>query len=298
MKDYAVTKTELGFFEVTPMPSEEELVEFYNETYYGDGVTATYSTSYTEQELSQKRLRAACTVELISKNLDSEPVAPKIRALEIGSGEGFVLQSFVNKGWTATGVDFQSAPVMAMNPQVISNFIEANPTEYLRTLLSKGDKFEVIVLQNVLEHVREPKRLMEMLLAAVTPKGCVLVQVPNDFSDLQTLAKKQGRIDTDYWFCPPQHLSYFNEQSLDNLVCSVGGKIVDGIGDFPIEMYLWGNESNYAVDKNLGKYAHSARVNLDLFVSQKGMDEYIDFYRSCFKVGLGRNLCAVIQRSK
>jgi len=182
-----------------------------------------------------------------------------------------------------------------MNPQVMKDFVEANPTEYLRNLINKGDKFDVIVLQNVLEHVRDPKNLMELLLTAITKNGCILVQVPNDFSDLQMLAKKQSRIDNEYWFCPPQHLTYFNEQSLNNFISSVGGKVVDGISDFPIEMYLWGNESNYAVDKTIGKHAHSARVNLDLFISQKGMDKYLDFYRSCYNVGIGRNLCAVIQ---
>jgi 2-polyprenyl-3-methyl-5-hydroxy-6-metoxy-1,4-benzoquinol methylase len=295
MDSYESKKIELGYVEVTPMPTEEELAKFYSETYYSDGVTATYQSSYTEQELSQKLLRAACTVELISKNLDSSVVDSEIRALEIGSGEGFIIQSFVDKGWRATGVDFQSAPVEAMNPQVMKDFVEANPTEYLRNLINKGDKFDVIVLQNVLEHVRDPKNLMELLLTAITKNGCILVQVPNDFSDLQMLAKKQSRIDNEYWFCPPQHLTYFNEQSLNNFISSVGGKVVDGISDFPIEMYLWGNESNYAVDKTIGKHAHSARVNLDLFISQKGMDKYLDFYRSCYNVGIGRNLCAVIQ---
>lgn len=295
MDSYKSKKMKLGYVAVTPMPTEEELAKFYKETYYSDGVTATYQSSYTDQELSQKRLRAACTIELISKNLDSGVVDSNVRALEIGSGEGFILQSFADKGWKATGVDFQSAPVEAMNPQVMKDFIEENPTEYLKNVINRGDKFDVIVLQNVLEHVRDPKKLMELLLVAITKNGCILVQVPNDFSDLQMLAKKQNRIDNEYWFSPPQHLSYFNQQSLENFISSVGGKIVDGISDFPIEMYLWGNVSNYAVDKTMGKHAHSARVNLDLFISQKGMDKYLDFYRSCYNVGLGRNLCAVIQ---
>jgi hypothetical protein len=139
---------------------------------------------------------------------------------------------------------------------------------------------------------------MGLLIEAIDDTGCILVQVPNDFSDLQGLAKQRGRIEHDYWFCPPQHLSYFNESSLRNFISSAGGQIVDGISDFPIELYLWGSRTNYATDKDMGKFAHGARVELDLFISRSGIERYLEFYRSCFKVGLGRNLCAVVRKDR
>jgi hypothetical protein len=181
-----------------------------------------------------------------------------------------------------------------MNPEVINNFVGSDPVEYLHGLIAADDKFDIINLQNVLEHVLNPRQLMEYLLVLISKNGCILVQVPNDFSDLQMLAKKQERIKGKYWFSPPQHLNYFNEHNLDDFISSVRGKVVDGISDFPIEMYLWASESNYAVDKRMGTYAHFARVNLDFF-SRKGIDKYLDFYRSCYNVELGRNLCAVIK---
>ena len=61
------------------------------------------------------------------------------------------------------------------------------------------------------------------------------------------------------------------------------------------EMYIWGNESNYTKNKAMGKLAHLARVELDLFLSRKGLDNYLDFYRACFKVGLGRNLSVILK---
>ena len=36
---------------------------------------------------------------------------------------------------------------------------------------------------------------------------------------------------------------------------------------------------------------------LDIKISQRGLENYVDFYRSVYKVGLGRNIIAVIKKA-
>lgn len=282
-----------GYVQAIPRPNQEELDTFYREIYYGEGVTATYHVSYSEDEIKQKRLRADCVVELLAQNCGN---AKSVDFLEVGCGEGFVLSSAAAKGWTVAGVDYQLAPVLAFNPEMAPLVAATDPNVYLNELIEKGIKKDVLVLQNVLEHVLDPEELLRKLQRLLTDDGCLLVQVPNDFSDFQTLADQQGRINRDYWFLPPQHLNYFNDRNLPEVAQACGFELVDGISDFPIEMYLWGNTENYVTDKTKGKFAHQARVSLDLFFSRNGLDKYLQFYRAAFQIGVGRNICAVLKK--
>jgi 2-polyprenyl-3-methyl-5-hydroxy-6-metoxy-1,4-benzoquinol methylase len=285
--------TPLGYVQAVPRPPQSELDEFYRNVYYSEGVTQTYQISYSEDEIRQKRLRADCLVELLAQNcVRPDPIG----FLEIGCGEGFVLRSAVDKGWEVAGVDYQLAPVRAFNPDMISRVDAVDPTVYLNDLVASGIKKDILVLQNVLEHVLDPEGLLHALRKILSDDGCLLIQVPNDFSELQELAGKQGRVDRDYWFSPPQHLNYFNEKNLSEVGKACGFELVDGIADFPIEMYLWGGAENYVTDKIKGKFAHQARVSLDLFFSRNGLDKYLQFYRAAFQIGVGRNICAVLKK--
>lgn len=283
-----------GYVQAVPRPQQAELDTFYRDIYYGEGVTATYHASYSEDEIKQKRLRADCVVELLAQNSHK---TKSLEFLEVGCGEGFVLRSAVAKGWNVSGVDYQSTPVQAFNPEVLTQVVATDPNAYLNGLIAKGVRKDVLVLQNVLEHVLQPEELLLKLQQLLTNDGCLLVQVPNDFSDLQALAHQQGRIDRDYWFLPPQHLSYFNAKNLVNVAKSCGFDVVDGVSDFPIEMYLWGAAENYVTDKTKGKFAHQARVSLDLFFSKSGLDKYLQFYRAAFQIGVGRNICAIMKKT-
>lgn len=281
-----------GYTRAHPLPSQEELDQFYQDLYYGENVTSTYQVEYSPDEILQKKLRADCTIELLSQNNQG---ASELSLLEVGCGEGFLLASSIAKKWKTTGVDYQIKPIQKFNPSVVSNVVEMEPNKYLDQLVSDGTKKDIIVLQNVLEHVLDPETLLTKLAGLMSDTGCLLVQVPNDFSDLQGLAQEQNLLTGEYWFSPPQHLNYFNENNIYNVVESCGLEIVDGIGDFPIEIYLWGGAENYAKNKQLGKYAHNARVSLDLFIARKGLEQYLNFYRGAFDVGLGRNLCVVLR---
>ncbi len=290
--EYKKKKMEHGYVQAVPRPSQAELDSFYREIYFSENVTSTYQVEYTPDELLQKRLRADCNVELISQHLDK---AGNISFLEIGCGEGFLVASSVARGWDTLGVDYQLQPVEHFNPEVVPQVIETNPSQYLEEQISSGAKKDIVAIQNVLEHVLDPVDLLKKISGLLTENGCLLVQVPNDFSALQLMARGQEVTNEDHWFVPPQHLNYFNDDNIGNFVNSCGFEVVDAVSDFPIEMYLWGNESNYTKDRDLGKFAHSARVNLDLFLARKGLEKYINFYRSAFQVGLGRNMCLILK---
>lgn len=292
MTDFQTKTTPLGYIEATPRPTQAELEKFYREQYYGAGVSATYHVRYSDDEIAQKNLRAETTVEAISQNLDSKT---DVSFLEVGSGEGFLLAAALKRGWTCRGVDFQRAPVETFNPAALPAFTEAHPGQFLDGLIARQEKFSVVALQNVLEHALEPDLLMQGIRGVLKPGGLFFVQVPNDFSRIQAAASAKGLITGDYWFLPPQHLNYFNTESLRSYVEERGFTVADAFADFPIEFYLWGGMSNYTKDKTLGPLAHRARVELDLLMAKSGVGKYLDFCRALHGVDMGRNICAILK---
>lgn len=285
-----------GEYRTSPVPSQDELDAFYRDVYYGSGVTATYAVTYTEDEMTQKRLRASATLEAIGDALPDSKEKPRI--LEIGAGEGFVLNEGKQRSLDIVGVDYQTSPVEKFNSDIIDLFVEADPNAFLAEKIAQGTEFDAVVLQNVLEHVRDPDKLLAEIGTILSPDGVLLVQVPNDFSALQALAMEQGRIEEETWFAPPQHLTYWNTECIGPYMNAQGYQIVDGFADFPIEMYLWGGTSNYVLDRENGPFAHKARVTLDLFASRKGLGAYMRFCRSLFEIGLGRNMAVVLRKTE
>jgi hypothetical protein len=119
--------------------------------------------------------------------------------------------------------------------------------------------------------------------------------VPNDDTALQSEALESGRIKQRHWFSPPQHLNYFNTDTIVSCAQAVGYGVADMFADFPIEFYLWGGVSNYVQDQPLGPLANQARLELDALLAARGTKAYLDFYRALANTGMGRNLVVVLR---
>jgi len=102
-------------------------------------------------------------------------------------------------------------------------------------------------------------------------------------------------VDHDYWFLPPQHLHYFNIDTIGPFMESVGFEVVDMFGDFPIELFLFHPGSNYAVNRENGPAAHRARVALDLLLAERGIENYYRFCQAMSACGIGRNVCVLVR---
>ena len=188
------------------------LDEFYQKLYFKQGVTVTYNKSYNKRETFLKKFRAELIINFISENLSKNK--KKIKFLEIGAGEGHLMMAGLKKKWLIKGVDYQSDPIQKFNKKVLSSFSESDPSKFISAEIKKKEKYDIVVIQNVLEHVLYPEKLILDLKKLINNNGLMLIQVPNDFSVTQLFAKKEKKISKEYWFLPPQHLNYFNSQNL------------------------------------------------------------------------------------
>ncbi len=247
----------LGFVQVDPLPTQEELACFYREQYFqtANSVSNSYDQEYTSEEYTYFENRGL-VCEHIWRSCQGERTG---RFFDVGCGEGFLVDFFHKRGWQVQCCDFSSYAITKHHPHLLDHFAQGDIFEHLERKLEQGETFDLINLANVLEHVREPLDLLSKLQRLLSKGGLIRLIVPNDFSPLQEMLVAKG-ITAETWFGPPDHLAYFTFDSLKRLLAEIGFTIKTMMADFPIEVFLFNEHSNYWKDRAKGKQAHLTRV--------------------------------------
>ncbi|MFZ3018224.1 MAG: class I SAM-dependent methyltransferase [Gallionella sp.] len=279
-----------NFISATPSPSPEELQKFYAELYYQAPQSSSYQESYDEMEMDYKRLK--CEALLFALR---QAGASGGTFLDVGTGEGFLMNAAHRQGLDVTGLDFSSFGVGKFFPELIKQHIAGDLYESLARLETEGKRYKICSSTNVLEHVIDPELFLKSIRGVMESEGLLAITVPNDFSELHQRLLKHEMIDREFWFCPPHHLHYFNATNLPKFFLNRGFEIVDAFSDFPIDLYLLHPGSNYVMDAKNGRAANRARMHHDLMIAKAGLDKYLELYRAMFKVGVGRNITVIVR---
>lgn len=128
------------------------------------------------------------------------------RLLDIGSGNGSFLKEAIRRGWKGSGLDpnpvwQEIQPSMGIRPRLGRFPDDLSPTE----------RYDVIAMLDVLEHMADPVSFLESARRHLSPGGIVFVQVPNLDS---LLIRLEGAANNN--FCPG-HWSYYDAGSLMRL---------------------------------------------------------------------------------
>jgi 2-polyprenyl-3-methyl-5-hydroxy-6-metoxy-1,4-benzoquinol methylase len=149
-------------------------------------------------------------------------VEPGQRVLELGTGPGTVTRILHDKGCKVTGVEMDPDTLATCAP-FCERTLQANLEDPLWWQPLEGEKFEVIICADVLEHLRDPRPLLEKLPVFLRDGGCVLMSLPNA-SHLTIVAsllggrfpyQKNGLLDNT-------HLKFYGREDLDALLRECG----------------------------------------------------------------------------
>ncbi len=282
-------KHPFGYLEPVEKPTAESLRAYYAEKYFQlsmGNYRASYSADelrYFEAKLKQKRKRLE----------DLRGSAPG-RLLDVGCGEGFALAHFERLGWQVEGLDYSLDGVSTMNSHVKAFVTTGDVNVLLEDRLQSSLRYDAVWLTNVLEHVLDPSQLLDRLRRIVAPGGLAVVTVPNDFSLFQQHLLNSGIVRQPYWIALPDHLAYFDKDSLVATSEATGWRCLDVLSEFPIEWYLLHSGSNYVRDRALGAEAHRARIAIENLLDRQPTAKVNAFYRAMADVGMGRNLVAFL----
>ena len=296
-----LTLSRYGYYEATRKPTSEELQKYYRDNYYQveDG---SYLLTYDGEELRYIRGQVAQRHRLMQSRgwLPEGPLS----LLDVGCGEGHALHYFSNLGWSVRGLDFSIAGCTQMNPGCLPWLTQGDVFENLDRLVNDSACYDLVMLDNVLEHVIDPPALLRTLHRLVKPEGVLVVEVPNDFSRVQMTALSSGWIDRAFWVCQPHHLSYFNAEGLQSLCSATGWKCAALMSDFPIDWFLANPNSNYIVPETtgtgkgsaLGMGAHRARIALENMMREADPDGINRLYEAMAETGAGRSIIGFFKK--
>jgi len=285
---YKKIKHKLGFYQVEPMPTKEELKKYYEKVYFQNS-KGSYTPTYTSSEKTYFMNEGIASEYLWKKFTKKD----KGRIFDVGCGEGFFSRYFQEIGWNVECCDFSSYGIKTQNPSLLKHFMQGDIDEILDNKISKKEKYELINLGNVLEHVLNPLELLDKLKKLMNKNSLLRIKVPNDFSKFQMLLLERKCIK-DSWFAPPDHLNYFTFDSLKNVIIGRKFNINKMLADFPNEVYLSNKYSNYDKDKKKGKECHNSRVLITNFLFEQGVDKYIKYMEAAGNCGFGRTITAFV----
>ena len=201
--DYAVIECDIcKYAMVDPMPDSETLDRLYNSKAYFDT-----HMRYNFETITDKEIDRLIKVQesFHSSMLAGIKINPSKKMLEIGPGGGFALKAFSNMGYEVTGLETSTSATAFIKGRIGLNVMNSSIEDYQPT--SHG-KFDLILLNHVLEHFLHPVEAMEKLAAMLHPGGVLYIRVPDhDSYDRRAYGKK--------WPAYAQyHISNFSERSL------------------------------------------------------------------------------------
>ena len=140
---------------------------------------------------------------------------PSASLLDIACGNGFFLSRAKRKGWNVKGVDCSSESSLA----ALKDFqIQVDVSDF-ENYRSSGS-FDCVSLWDFIEHVPNPKELLQKAKAFLKPGGVLLVATPNHTSLINFWAGLFYRLTFGWVQAPlrmlfvPEHILYFDSKTL------------------------------------------------------------------------------------
>lgn len=204
-----------GLLSICPLPDESEFDSIYDD--YG----------VKRDRLSHETQRLNIYANKLKK---LEELAGGKKLLDIGAGLGTFMKCAKEYGYDVTGIEYEKGQCRQAKEFYGIDLIN-NTFEHAYELLRK-ERFDVINLHHVLEHVRSPRKLLESAYNILSNNGVLLIEVPNQFCNLKTelryyLFRKWPHPDNSL-----HHLYFFSIKTLKKYIELTGFKIVE-VNQFP-----------------------------------------------------------------
>lgn len=268
-----------GYAHLYPLPTSEDLEAFYQNTYFEE-----IKTDFVKEQLEEK-IFWDINFEDKRETLEQLLSPGSRRILDIGCGNGLFLKYYQRHGWEVMGIE----PSMAMAKYaeeigipVINNAIENIDPNSL-------EKFDVVNLSFVLEHVSDPEEVLSWVHDVLNPGGIVLIEVPNEFNEFQLAINKFYNKEM-WWISAPDHINYFNVDTLASLLEKTAYEVAHQEATFPMELFvLMGDD--YVGNSDIGKKMHKKRGQFEQALVTTGKNHVKrELYKSLAKLGLGRSI--------
>jgi SAM-dependent methyltransferase len=272
------------FKHIVPIPTPKELADVYGHQYY-----STEKPLYIErhiEDLEWWNVVYAERYDLFERLLPEE----RRRLIDIGSGPGYFLLHGRKRGWNVRGVE-PSRQAASHSRGLGLDIVEAFLNDQMAATLGT---YDVAHMNEVLEHVPDPRRVLQLVNRLLEPGGLVSLMVPNDYSPFQAALRDACGL-APWWVAPPHHINYFDVDSVQRLL-NERFEVVSLETTFPIDLFLLMGD-NYIGNDQLGRACHARRKTFELNLARAGRSGLKqDVYRSLAKLGVGRDIVVTARK--
>lgn len=205
-----VVRCRCGLVFVTPPPPRAALEGAYDESYYQPWT----GEARNRERIWRRRL----------KQIEALGPGPS-QLLDVGCGTGDFLALARASGWEVTGTELSPYAVKVAAARELHVF----PGEVWETGLPP-DRFDVATCWHVIEHVTDPKRVLEEIRRVLRPGGWLVLATPNLNDHIFRAAYRlaRGRRPALYEEGEREvHLFHFSARPLRALVSAAGLEVVE-----------------------------------------------------------------------
>jgi len=274
-----------NYLRVDPIPTNEEVTQYYKQEFYSSS-NVNFNDSSLEVQEEEKEFFNSKWESIHNFCLKHFGEIKNISLFDIGFGYAQALLYFKDKGYQISGlepsfegVEYAQKQGLKVYNAEIEDFSCAGP-----------EKYDVVLLISVLEHLRNPFQTLNNIKSQLLKKnGLLVVDVPNEFNDFQTIANSEYGLN-EWWICPPAHINYFSATTLKNLLKKCGYVIEHCEASFPLELFMLTGEV-YVGNQVIGKQCHSKRVRFEHLMKKHGkINKLTCFYKALAELDLGRQV--------
>ncbi|OVE74341.1 hypothetical protein BVX94_00595 [bacterium B17] len=187
---------------VDPMPEPSVLAELYDEQSYGtrkvDAADAS-EIKRTEELYPNATLDAERMLRTAKAMLNNS----ELSMLDVGCGYGFSSRTAKELGMRATALEISSN-----GRNMTKEIAELDPVPSTFDDFTTEDKFDIILMSQVVEHVSSIDTWAKKASDVMTDNGILVMAMPN-FNNIVALLLREN----DPYIAPPMHVNYFTPRS-------------------------------------------------------------------------------------
>jgi SAM-dependent methyltransferase len=200
-----------GLIVQNPQPSDDQLAAIYGTNYF---IGSSENDRLGAQFDLVKRATASLQLDEIAAYFARlRRGAGALTLLEIGCGHGNMLLEARNRSYDVHGLEYSPDAAHIANRKLGADLVRVGA---LSENTFPEQSFDVCILADVIEHVRDPVGLLKIVRRILKPEGVVFIATPSTDS---WSARLLGRHWMEY---KPEHLFYFNQRTIIRLLGDAG----------------------------------------------------------------------------
>lgn len=286
-----------GYYELRRQNTKAERDANFEEHYFQEYAGATYEkVGYPPEELRFLHNQIEERAYVIEQNLAKMGKGKDYSLLDIGCGEGFLLQFFYDRGKKVKGIDIGSYALQHFHPELLPFFEKGDMETLLPVMSKRGEIYDVVNMDRVLDMVDDVDVCLSKVKEVMDTRSILVIKVANNYSGLQRMLLQKGEMKKEYWLDDPDHTGYFNREGMIARLSANGFECLDFYGDTFVDLQLVNPFSNYYEKPETGKAAHKTAVCLENLFHDISMERTVEIYRMLGDMGFGREIVGIFKK--